>query len=614
MKLNTNLSDVILENVDIVNVISDYVSLQQSGKNHKGLCPFHSEKTPSFTVSDDKQLYHCFGCGAAGNVIGFIMKIENLDFLDAIELLADKNNISIDEYKYSNNSNTSNNNISRDDKNRLLDIMRNSARYFYSNLQGDDRAKNYILNRGLDQSIIKKFGLGYAKTEWDGLLKKFNNKNIEELQKVGLIINRKDNSGYYDRFRDRIIFPIIDIRGKIIGFGGRVLDDSLPKYLNSPETILFNKSKTLYGLNIAKDYISESNNTIIVTEGYMDVISLHNMGIKNVVATLGTALTKEHGKMLERYAKTVVICYDSDNAGIKATIRSVEVLKDIKSNIRVLELTDGLDPDEYIKKYGKVKFLALLSSAKSGFLYTLENLSKDYDLANDDEQLKFINKSIEIFGDLSDKLRVEYFIKSLSNIPNLDQTYIKTIVSDITKKNYTNYNLTENKTRITKRRKPEDILEERLMYLSFISKDNCRMIFEKMSVESFTNQILKDYMFLFKEGYGKKNKLDIVDFTDKLDIEKLTLLEKLIHRAVLSKNPSREINEIISKHKMLGIEKSIMEIRKEREKYFKLLNSNIIESKNEITNLCSTLTKTEKNLQHELLRIKSNWQTQKGVE
>lgn len=605
MKHSVNLSDIILENVDIVSVISQYVQLKQMGKNHKGLCPFHSEKTPSFIVSEDKQLFHCFGCGAAGNAIQFIMRIENLDFLDAVDALADQYNIPIEQYKYSNSGKNSVNSTSRDEKAYLMDVMRTSAMYYYKNLGQDSSGMSYLTNRGLNHKIIKQFGLGLAKDEWDGLINSFSQKETKALEQVGLIIRRKDQSGYYDRFRNRIIFPIIDVRGKVIGFGGRVMDDSLPKYLNSPETVLFNKSKTLYGLNLAKNHIEHSDDTIIVTEGYMDVIALHNAGIQNAVATLGTALTREHGKLLDRYSKTVVICYDSDEAGIKATLRSIEVLKGIKAKVRVLQLGEGLDPDEFIKKYGKTKFLVELSSAKSGTVYSLEALSKGYDFTNEDEQVDFIKKAVEIFDDLSDNIKVEYFIRTLSNFPQLNENYIRSIVGQFQNKEVKIYQRQDVAASRIKKRQPIDILEERLMFLAFKSKDNCQRIIEKFSVEGFTNEIIKTYLRFFVKAYETRDMIEVSNFADVLEVDQLLLLEKLINRGIPSTNEMSEIDEVIYKHKMIGIEQSIKEIRDERDKYLKLLHSGNLEHREEVLNTCNVLTKTEQTLQQTLREMKS---------
>ena len=323
--MNNNMRDLIDEvksRCDIVSVISQYIHLKNSGSNYSGLCPFHSEKTGSFHVNQNKQIYKCFGCGEGGDVINFVMKIENLDFMEAVKLLAEKNGI---EFKT---------NLTEADKKKMAeiklmqDIHLQAARFYFKNLTSSKNAGyDYLRNRGLSDKIIKKFGLGYSLYSWNSLMDYLLSIGYEkkDLVKSGLVAHKENGDKYYDKFRNRVMFPIFDYRGNVIGFGGRVLDDSLPKYLNSPDTILFNKRYNLYGLNYAKK--SVKNDTLILVEGYMDLISLVEHGIENVVATLGTALTNEQGKLIKRYASTAVIAYDSDEAGIKATLRAIEILK-----------------------------------------------------------------------------------------------------------------------------------------------------------------------------------------------------------------------------------------------------------------------------------------------
>ena len=308
-----NMNDIkdIIEEVksrcDIVSTISQYIELKSSGINYKGLCPFHGEKTPSFYVNESKQIYKCFGCGEGGDVINFVMKMENLDFIDAVKVLAQKYGIEI------------NTNMDEESKKKLekikkfQDIHTEAARFYFSNLHTKKNSGYaYLRSRGLDNKIIKKFGLGYSLASWNSLMdyltsKGYSNKDLIE---CGLLAHKKESNKIYDKFRNRVMFPIFDYRGNVIGFGGRVLDDSLPKYLNSPDTITFNKRYNLYGLNFSRKEIK--NKTLILVEGYMDLISLYQYGIKNVVATLGTALTKEQGMLIKRYADNVIISYDSD--------------------------------------------------------------------------------------------------------------------------------------------------------------------------------------------------------------------------------------------------------------------------------------------------------------
>ena len=328
-----DLIDEVKSRSDIVNVISQYISLKNSGSSYSGLCPFHSEKTGSFHVNQNKQIYKCFGCGEGGDVINFIMKIENLDFMEAVKLLAQKNGIEF------------NTNLSEADKKKMeeiklmQDIHLKAARFYFSNLINSKNAGyDYLRKRGLSDKIIKRFGLGYSLYSWNSLMDYLLSIGYEkkDLVKSGLVTHKENGDKYYDKFRNRVMFPIFDYRGNVIGFGGRVLDDSMPKYLNSPDTILFNKRYNLYGLNYAKKSIK--NDTLILVEGYMDLISLVEYGIENVVATLGTALTNEQGKLIKRYASTAVISYDSDEAGIKATLRAIEILRHQNINVKILNL------------------------------------------------------------------------------------------------------------------------------------------------------------------------------------------------------------------------------------------------------------------------------------
>ena len=343
-----DLKDIIEEiksRCDIVDIISDYMHLEKSGSNYTGLCPFHSEKTGSFMVSKSKQIYKCFGCNAGGDVISFVMRWENVDFMEAVKILARKCGITLDR------------NISEEEKkkiqeiNKFREIHTEAARFYFANLL---RTKNpgyeYLRKRGLSDKIIKKFGLGYSPNSWNSLMNYLLSKGYDktDLVKCGLITHKTESNKYFDRFRNRVMFPIFNYNGKVIGFGGRVLDDSLPKYLNSPETLVFNKRMNLYGLNISKKGIKDD--TLILVEGYMDLISLYQNNIENVVATLGTALTIEQAKLIRRFAKNVIISYDSDQAGQNATLRAIDILLKADIKVKILNLKDCKDPDDFIKK------------------------------------------------------------------------------------------------------------------------------------------------------------------------------------------------------------------------------------------------------------------------
>lgn len=426
IKNDGNIFDYILDHVNIVDVISGYITVERSGRNYKALCPFHNEKTASFIISEEKQLFHCFGCGAAGNAIGFITQYENLDSIDAVEFLADKYNVDISQFARGGQKNTS-------QLTRYYDILRDAAVFYYKNLRSHPEALKYLENRGLHLDVIKQFGIGFSSDAWADLLKSLSQKySQKDLESVGLIIPNKDHSSYYDRFRNRVIFPIINPKGKVIGFGGRVMDQSLPKYLNSPETEVFNKSQTLYGLNLAKNNLADKKQ-LIIAEGYMDVIALHTYGFTNAVATLGTALTTEHARLMRRYADEVIICYDSDFAGQKATLRSLDVLEGIIEKVRIIVLGENLDPDEFLKKYGTDKFKEKIDTAITATEYRLNHLMQGYNLNNDQEKIEFLSKAVVVIGKLANAFEKNLYIDNLSSQLNVSR---ELIAQEVYKDNY----------------------------------------------------------------------------------------------------------------------------------------------------------------------------------
>lgn len=395
------------EKNDIVEVISQYVQLKSIGTSHKALCPFHNEKTPSFTVNQEKQMYKCFGCGEGGDVISFIMKMENLDFTEAVKMLAQRANIYLEEMSSSKEMKDK----QRKQK-KYFEINKLAGRFFYNNLvQNKNPALNYILKRGLTVRTIKSFGLGYALNSWDDLLSYLKDKGYteQEVENAGLAIKNKQKNTYYNRFRNRIMFPIFDIRGNVIGFGGRVLDDSLPKYLNSPETLYFNKSKTLYALNIARRH--SKNKHLILVEGYMDVITLHQYGFKNCVATLGTSLTKDHGLILRKYFEEIVLCFDGDDAGVKATLRAIQILQDIHQNIKIILLPKGIDPDDFIKKNGKLYFEKKLNEAMNSVDYKMLLAQQKYNSNSTRDKIDLGKEIANIIREIKSPIEREEYVK-----------------------------------------------------------------------------------------------------------------------------------------------------------------------------------------------------------
>ncbi len=377
---------------DIVDIVSNYVTLTKKGNRYWGLCPFHSEKTPSFSVSPDRQMYYCFGCHKGGGAVQFTMELEGVSFPDAVGILAQRVGLQVPETKGDSDS--------RKRRERLYQLNRDTARWYHENLvQPEARhALNYFTDRGLSRRTITNFGLGYAWDEWDGLIKEMGKRGYtkQELLDAGLVV-KNDKGRIYDRFRGRVMFPIIDLRGNVIGFGGRVLDNSTPKYLNSPDTIIFNKSKNLFALNLAR---KSKQGRIILTEGYMDTIALHQAGFDCAVASLGTSLTEDHARMIAQRTQEVVISYDSDSAGVNAAQRAIQLLNKTGIKVKVLKVTGAKDPDEFIKKYGPAAFQKLIDGSENHVEFRLLQVKNKYDLTADDQKVACIQELANVIARL----------------------------------------------------------------------------------------------------------------------------------------------------------------------------------------------------------------------
>lgn len=514
-----DIKDIIEEiksRCDIANIISSYINIKPSGTNYKGLCPFHGEKTPSFYINTSKQIYKCFGCGEGGDVINFVMRIENLDFMDAVKLLADRCGIEI-------NTQVDESTKERIEKSKKFqDIHVEAARFYFSNLiKTKNPGYEYLRKRGLDDKIIKKFGLGYSLDSWNSLMNyliSIGYKN-EDLIECGLFGYKSETKKIYDKFRNRVMFPIFDYRGNVIGFGGRVLDDSLPKYLNSPDTLIFNKRQNLYGLNFARKEIKDRS--IILVEGYMDLISLYQYGIKNVVATLGTALTDGQGSLIKRYADTAIISYDSDEAGIKATLRAIEILNKLDINVKVLNLKECKDPDEFIRKYGVLEFEKEIKNSTHYIKYKIDNLKRNFNIQNDEERVKFTKESSKIIKEIKSPVEADYYIKYLSEESKIS---IESIKKEVYGKYYS-ANQNKNNKYIYKKEekiieKPKAIekgnllVEENLIKIMLDSKKYREIILLKINEEDFLEKDSKEIV-----NWLIKNK-DL----DKITIDKIKSL------------------------------------------------------------------------------------------
>lgn len=385
----------------IEDVVGQYVSLTRKGGNLFGLCPFHSEKTASFSVAPDKGIYYCFGCHKGGGAINFIMEIESLDYPDAVRFLAKRAGMEVpDDREYASTYKR---------QERLWALCKDAARFFHEQLLAPAGlpGQEYLTRRALSRSTVTRFGLGYAPNAWSALLDAMVRKGYtkEELLDAGLAV-KSQKGGIYDRFRNRVMFPIIDVRGNIIGFGGRVLDDSTPKYLNSPETVIFNKRKNLFALNIAK---KSKQGRIILTEGYMDAIALHQYGFDCAVASLGTSLTEEHANILARYTNQIVLIYDGDEAGQNATRRAIPMLEKVGLQVKILRMQGAKDPDEFLRKYGAARFSLLLDQSENQAEYRLQSLRRKYDLTQDEQRVAFLSEAAEFVSTLQSAAQREVY-------------------------------------------------------------------------------------------------------------------------------------------------------------------------------------------------------------
>lgn len=478
------ISEEILEKIksqnDIVDVISERVRLRKSGRNFTGLCPFHNEKTPSFSVSQEKQIYKCFGCGEAGNVISFVMKEKNLPFIEAVKYLANRANIPLE-------MNNGEKSKSAKKKDLLYRVNVEAAKFFFSNLMNNQNAKEYFLNRGIKEETIKRFGLGFANDSWNSLMFYLRKKGINDvlLEEAGLISVNKEKGRKYDRFRNRVMFPVFDYQGRVIGFGGRVLDDSKPKYLNSPETLVFQKGTNLYGLNFALKH-NMSERYFVIVEGYMDLISLHQYGITNVVASLGTALTINQARLLKRYADKVIISYDADMAGQMATLRGLEILRTAGFDVRVLNIPQGKDPDEYVRSNGKEAFLKLINSAEPLIDYRMKKAEEGIDFKNSQSLILYAKRIMEIISDLDPMEKDVYIKKASENTGIKEQTLYDILKSKMKGNRENNFRNNKEEDRSKLYVEPGFLKAERsILKIMLKNKEYLQYIEERISENDF---------------------------------------------------------------------------------------------------------------------------------
>jgi len=408
-RIPDNVIDDILNRVDIVEIISGYIPLKKAGRNFRANCPFHNEKTPSFMVSADKQIYHCFGCGTGGNVFNFLMQYERLEFSEAVALLAKKTGVALPQFSRHDPQ-------SSDTSTQLLKINELTADFYANNLNSpsSQAAKDYLLKRGLKPEIISLLKLGFAPDSWDSLIAYLRSKDLKlsTLEKAGLVLS-KTSGGFYDRFRKRIIFPVFDIKSRVIAFGARVLDNTLPKYVNSPETPIYVKGRNLYGFHLAKDAIRREDFTVIV-EGFLDFIFPYQEGFQNIVASQGTALTMDQIRLIKRYTHNVVMVYDSDTAGQLATLRSLDMFIDEGMNVKVVPLPQGLDPDSFVRKFGIIEFRRKISAAQDLFEYKLSALKLKHSIDSTQGKAKIAAEMLITIGRITNAILKSEYTRKLS--------------------------------------------------------------------------------------------------------------------------------------------------------------------------------------------------------
>lgn len=571
---------------DIVDVIGSYVHLQKKGSNHFGLCPFHNEKSGSFSVSAPKQMYHCFGCGASGNVITFIMKYENFTFPEAIKLLADRVSIKLPELEYSAEARK------KDElKNSLLEVNKEAAKFYYYQLR-DESGKiglDYFKGRGLSDETIKNFGLGFARVGKNTMYSYLKNKGFSDdvLAKSGLF-NIDEKRGALDKFWNRVIFPIMDVNHRVIGFGGRVMGDGKPKYLNSQDTPVFDKGRNLYGLNFAR---SSRKKQLIICEGYMDVIALHQAGFNQAVASLGTALTSGHASLLRRYTDEVLLTYDSDEAGISAALRAIPILKGVGLSAKVIDMRPFKDPDEFIKNLGAEEFQKRIENAENSFYYEIRMLERDYDLNDPESKTKFFNEVANKILRFEDELERDNYIESICNKYSINQESLKKLVGKQAMKNEGIKVYDRPKSGISSEKKDpnEGGRKTQRLLLSWICEDQnvYNMVKNYIDVSDFTEEIYrKAAELLFEQiNNGELNEAKIIGcFTNEEEQTEVASLFNTPREETDEAEKSRSLKQLVIRLKQVSFDKKASETSDDADALMKMFeNKKKLEELNKVS-------------------------------
>ena len=565
-----NISPQIIEDIkarnDIEHVVSSYITLKRAGSNYNGSCPFHSERTPSFTVFPSTQSFYCFGCGAGGDAITFVMRMENLDYISAVRVLAERSGVTIPE---SFGNNVGANEVTRQ---RVLEMNKEAARFFRNALFDSKygaQAMDYLVNkRQLSTSVIKHFGLGFAPNSFGALhdhLKKLG--YTDEEMVVGFLCGKGKNNTTYDYFRNRIMFPIIDVSGNVVAFGGRVMDNSEPKYLNTSDTPAFKKSKNLFALNFAKGHCE---NTMILCEGYMDVISLHSAGFENAVATLGTAITSEQARIFSRYTKKVVISYDSDQAGQRAADKAFKLLQEVGVDVKILKMEGAKDPDEFIKKFGASKFNSIIDSSKTRFEFEMDKILSKYNINNVDEKIKASHELCRVIATFSSEIERELYSRKMATVFDIPLPSIQKDVSAIIRRRIKEDKSKEQSElyRITSgigdRVNPESAsnirankIEEAILGLMLLKTEHLKECSDRLSADDFVTPFCKKVFESIVSIYKEYGKFDMGYIQDEFSFEQISRITKMLtERERLSVNDKATLDNLINSLANQGVKKN----------------------------------------------------------
>ncbi len=575
---------------DIVDVISQYVHLKRSGRNYFGLCPFHNEKSPSFSVSPDKQIFHCFGCGVGGNVITFVSQIEGLNFVETVQMLAERANIQLPTLQ--NNGDTQREIL----KDKVYKVNEFTAEYYHQNLYKPQAkmAQEYVKKRQLTNETLKSFRIGFS-GKFDELYQELKKQGFQEQEilESGLV-NKNERGQYIDRYRNRLMFPICDARGRVIAFGGRVLDDSKPKYINSPENIVYSKGRHLFGLNVAK---KGDTKKLLIVEGYMDVISLHQRGITNVVAPLGTALTEQQGWLLRKNSEQIILSFDSDDAGIKAKLRAIDILQKMGCDLRVIQLEGAKDPDEYIVKYGNMRFQNAVDKAFSVVEFKVKILKKELNLENTNDKIKFLNEIAKLISKVDNTIEREVYIEKIAKEYDISKEAIYAEVNKLTYKNDKSEKVLEKAKPVITHKKVEtkevsESIRRRENTIISILLTGDLSIFEiikqNIKPEDFQDEINQEIAKKLYEEFEKGNS-NINSIIDTLDQEHQNQITMIMAEDYEIEDLEKAIDDIIQAYKRDKLNNRKLEILELLEK-----TSNIEEKKElekELSNIIITLAR-----------------------